>query len=142
MIKRFLTYLKTGFNLPGLLLLLLLYGCGIEPDKSRTKQDIMTYVMKDCQVAEWYDFSRQGSFQTDQRGRHRFYRCFLELEFDQTCDLPTEIVPGQQVHGTRYLQFIPGRQELSVYIDYLETEDGWEPVQFVISDDVESIFKE
>lgn len=131
----------TRWVVVGLLLGMLSISCALEPTVDETKSDLNKYVFKDCNIAQWLEIGRQGSFQSNETGRHRFYRCFLHLDFDELCDIPEEIRPDNPNHTSRYLHFIPGKHELSIYIDYLDTEDGWKPVQFVVSKDVTSIFR-
>lgn len=138
MIKRFLTYIKTSQLGVGLLLTMFMVSCDLEPSKEETRLEIEKFVFPNCKIDEWVELQRQGSFQSDdQKVRHRIYRCYVHIDLDQTCSVPTEIRDGKIVEHKKFLQLIPGKHELVVFLDYIEDAEDWQIQTIMVSDNIE-----
>lgn len=134
MIKGFLTYHKTRSLLTGLLFALIIVSCDIEPDKNSTRTDIESTVLRDCRVVEWNKLVRAGSFTRDDDGRHRIYRCYAKFEIEGACTVPLRMENGQVPQNARFLPLNPGKHDLEVFMDYLESGEEWVLVQVVVSE--------
>ena len=134
MIKGFLTYYETPLLFVVFGITLMIASCGIEPDKSSTRKDIESTVLRSCRVSTWHHLKRQGSFEREDGVRHRIYRCYATIEVESACTVPLRMEQDQVPPSSKYLPLIPGRHDLEIFLDYREVEEGWDLELVVVSE--------
>ena len=112
----------------------LLCACGTEPPKDVTHSHITTWVNKYCQEVVISDLTRQGAYQQNDSGYHRYYKCKITLMSATPCVLPTQLFP--KVDNLTDSIHLIGNGELIGLVDYLFIDDEWQLNRVILSADL------